>query len=39
MAHDAYLFYIFCSDYVVVCGDVFCVAGVVEDSVFLAFEC
>ena len=33
------LFYIGCSDCVGVCGNVCCVAAVVEDSWFLALEC
>ena len=28
-----------CSDYVGICGNVCCVAGVVQDSVFLTLEC
>ena len=30
----ACLFYVCCSDYVGVCGNVCCVAGIVADSVF-----
>ena len=33
------LFYVCCNDYVGVCGNVCCVAAVVKDSRFLAFEC
>ena len=32
-------FYVCCSDCVVVCGNVCCIAAVVKDSVFLAFVC
>ena len=33
------LFYVCCGDCVGVCGNVCCVAAVVENSVFLALEC
>ena len=32
-------FYVCCSDYVGVCGNVCCAAAVVKDSVFLGWEC
>ena len=32
-------FYVYCSDCVGVCGNVCCVAAVLDDSVFLALEC
>ena len=31
--------YVCCSDCVGICGNVSCVAAVIEDSVFLALEC
>ena len=37
MAHVC--FYVCCSDCVGVCGNVYCIAAVVKDSVFCALEC
>ena len=37
MAHVC--FYVCCSDFVGVCGNVCCVSAVVKNSVFLALEC
>ena len=34
----AHVFYVCCSDYVGVCGDVCCVVAIVKHSGFLAFE-
>ena len=37
--YGACLFYVCCSAFVWVCGNVYCVAAVVKDSVSLALEC
>ena len=37
--YGACLFYVCCSDFVGVCGNVCCVATVVKDGCFLTLEC
>ena len=37
--YERMFFYVCCSDYVGVCGNICCVADVLEDSRYLALEC